>query len=116
MSGSGNVSSGDSAVATTDVVRAADWAGIGPVGCNGGSSGTIGRDVAGGPGDVDDLDDAPDDEVEAIEARLLDEATAARSIAELKAEIETVTKLENLALAVRQQGATPTCPRRVGPQ
>ena len=56
------------------------------------------------PDDVDDLDDAPDDEIEATEARLLDEATAARSIAELKAEIETLTKLENLALGVRQQG------------
>ena len=32
------------------------------------------------PDEVDDLDDAPEDEVEATEARLLDEATAARSI------------------------------------
>ena len=56
------------------------------------------------PDEVDDLDDAPEDEVEATEARLLDEATAARSIAELKAEIETLTKLEALALGVRQQG------------
>ena len=36
--------------------------------------------------------------------RLLDEATAACSIAELKAEIETLTKLEAIALGVRQQG------------
>ena len=56
------------------------------------------------PDEVDDLDDAPEDEVEATEARLLDEATAARSIVELKAEIETLTKLEALALGVRQQG------------
>ena len=56
------------------------------------------------PDEVDDLDDAPEEEVEATEARLLDEATAARSIAELKAEIETLTRLEALALGVRQQG------------
>ena len=56
------------------------------------------------PDDVDDLADAPEDEVEASEARLLDEATAARSIVELKGEIETLTKLEGLALGVRQQG------------
>ena len=54
--------------------------------------------------EVDDLEDAPEDEVETTEARLLDEATAARSIVELKAEIETLTKLEGLALGVRQQG------------
>ena len=56
------------------------------------------------PDDVDDLADAPEEEVEATEARLLDEATAARSIVELKAEIETLTRLEALALGVRQQG------------
>ena len=56
------------------------------------------------PDEVDDLEDAPEDEVETTEARLLDEATAARSIVELKAEIETLTKLEGLALGVRQQG------------
>ena len=56
------------------------------------------------PDDVDEVDDAPEAEVEAAEARLLDEATAARSIAELQAEIETLTKLEGLALGVRQQG------------
>lgn len=39
------------------------------------------------PEDVEDLDDAPGDEVEAAESEILDEATAARSIAELKAEI-----------------------------
>ena len=40
--------------------------------------------------DVEDLEDAPDDEVEAAEEEILDQATAARSIAELKIEIETL--------------------------
>ena len=40
--------------------------------------------------DVDDLDDAPEPEVEDAETRILDQATAARSIAELKAEISWI--------------------------
>jgi len=55
--------------------------------------------------DVEDLEDAPDDEVEAAEEEILDLATAARSITELKAEIETLKGLESLALAVRRSGA-----------
>ena len=50
--------------------------------------------------DVDDLDEAPDNEVEAIEEEILDQATAARSIAELKIEFETLKGLEKLALDV----------------
>ena len=53
---------------------------------------------------VDDLEDAPDDEVEAAEAEILDQATAARSIAELKIEINTLKNLEALALQVRRSG------------
>jgi len=56
------------------------------------------------PEDVEDLDDAPDSEVAATEEQILDEATAARTIAELKAEIETLQRLEGLALAVRRSG------------
>ena len=56
------------------------------------------------PDDVEDLDDAPEQEVEEAEARILDQATAARSIAELKAEIETLKRLEKLALGVRRGG------------
>src|SRR4051812_38507197 len=41
--------------------------------------------------DVEDLDEAPDVEVEALEGAVLDQATAARSIAELKIEIATLT-------------------------
>jgi SNF2 family DNA or RNA helicase len=52
--------------------------------------------------DVDDLEDAPDNEIEAAEAEILDQATAARSIVELKAEIETLKGLEALALQVRR--------------
>ena len=40
--------------------------------------------------DVEDLEDAPDDEVEAAEEEVVDQATAARTIAELEAEIETL--------------------------
>jgi superfamily II DNA or RNA helicase len=54
--------------------------------------------------DVEDLDEAPDNEVEAAEEEILDQATAARSIAELKIEIETLTGLEALALGVRHSG------------
>ena len=55
--------------------------------------------------DVEDLEDAPDSEVAVVEEEILDEATAARSIAELKAETETLKGLESLALKVRRSGA-----------
>jgi len=54
--------------------------------------------------DVEDLEEAPDNEVEAVEEEILDQATAARTIAELKAEIETLKRLEALALSVRRSG------------
>jgi SNF2 family DNA or RNA helicase len=54
--------------------------------------------------DVEDLEDAPDAEMEAIEEQVLDEATAARSIAELRIEIETLKRLEGLALTIRRGG------------
>ncbi len=54
--------------------------------------------------DVEDLEDAPDNEVEAAEEQILDQATAARSIAELRAEIKTLIGLESLALGVRHGG------------
>ena len=55
--------------------------------------------------DVADLDDAPEQEVEDAEARILDQATAARSIVELKAELDTLKALESLALGVRRRSA-----------
>ena len=54
--------------------------------------------------DVEDLDEAPDSEVEAAEEQILDQATAARTIAEFKAEIETLKHLEGLALTLRRSG------------
>ncbi|MGB4923852.1 MAG: helicase-related protein, partial [Candidatus Nitrotoga sp.] len=54
--------------------------------------------------DIEDLDEAPDNEVEAAEEEILDQATAARSIAELRIEIETLTSLEGQALSVRRSG------------
>ena len=54
--------------------------------------------------DVEDLDDAPANEVEAAEAEILDEATAAQTIDELKAEIATLQRLEALAQTVRRSG------------
>ncbi len=54
--------------------------------------------------DVEDLEEAPDNEIEAAEEEILDQATAARTIAELKAEIDTLKRLEALALTVRRGG------------
>ena len=56
------------------------------------------------PEDIEDLDDAPEQEVEDVEAHVLDQATAARSIVELNAEVETLKGLEALALTVRRAG------------
>jgi SNF2 family DNA or RNA helicase len=53
---------------------------------------------------VEDLDEAPDNEVEAVEEEILDQATAARSIAELGLEINTLKALEGYALNVRRSG------------
>jgi len=54
--------------------------------------------------DVEDLEDAPDNEVAAMEEEILDQATAARTIVELKAEIETLKTLESLSLAILRSG------------
>ncbi len=54
--------------------------------------------------DVEDLEDAPEDEVAAAEEEILDQATAARTIDELKSEIETLKRLESLAESVRISG------------
>jgi hypothetical protein len=56
------------------------------------------------PEDVEDLEDAPENEVEAAEEQILDQATAARTITELQAEIDTLKNLEALALGVRRGG------------
>ncbi|MCX5796458.1 MAG: helicase-related protein [Elusimicrobia bacterium] len=54
--------------------------------------------------DVEDLEEAPDNEVETAEEEILDQSTAARTIAELKAEIATLRRLEALALTLRRSG------------
>ncbi len=54
--------------------------------------------------DVEDLDEAPENEVEAAEERVLDQATAAATLTELKTEIATLEHLESLAGEVRRSG------------
>ena len=54
--------------------------------------------------DVEDLEDAPENEVEQAEGEILDQATAARTIEELRAEIATLRGLEQQALAVKNSG------------
>ena len=56
--------------------------------------------------DIDDFDDAPDDEAEAMGEEILDQATAARTVEELKAEIAILERLQDLAAAVRRSGDT----------
>ena len=53
---------------------------------------------------LDDLDDAPAEETEVIEEQVVDSATAARTIDELRAEIEALQRLERMAFEVRQSG------------
>ncbi len=52
----------------------------------------------------DDFEDAPDSEIEQIEAELIDSATAARTIDELEAEIIILRDLESQASKVRRNG------------
>jgi len=54
--------------------------------------------------DLEDLEEAPEREVLEVEEEILDQATAARTIVELRAEIGTLKRLEGLALAVRHSG------------
>jgi len=54
--------------------------------------------------DLDDLEDAPNAEIEEAEEKVVDQATAARTIAELHAEIDTLRTLETLARRVCQSG------------
>src|SRR5207302_1818565 len=54
--------------------------------------------------DLDDLEDAPDSEVEALEEQVADRATTAQTIEELRKEIARLHQLEGTALAVRRSG------------
>lgn len=50
------------------------------------------------------LEETPDEELEKIEDQVLDQATAAQTIAELEAEINTLKRLEALARRLRESG------------
>src|SRR3990170_1587009 len=54
--------------------------------------------------DLEDIEDAPDAEIENTEEEVVDQATAARTIAELEIEITTLKNLEALALHVKRLG------------
>lgn len=54
--------------------------------------------------DIEDLDDAPDAEIEDTEEKVVDLASAAKTIAELRIEIGQLTELERTAFRVRQSG------------
>jgi superfamily II DNA or RNA helicase len=54
--------------------------------------------------DVEDLEEAPDEEVQTTQDEVLDRATSARTISELKAEIEILKRLEDLAHSVKRSG------------
>lgn len=54
--------------------------------------------------DIDELDDAPDDEIETTEEEVLDQATASRTMAELRTEIGMLAHLESLAAKMRSSG------------
>jgi len=70
--------------------------------------GGVGGQVIAGPvlgsDELEDLDEAPENEVEEAEEEVLDQATAAATQAELKIEIATLQRLENLAADVRRSG------------
>ncbi|APF36459.1 RNA helicase [Chelatococcus daeguensis] len=54
--------------------------------------------------DEEDIEEAPEDELEDLEDQVVDQATAARTIAELEAEIASLRELEKLARELRRSG------------
>ena len=56
--------------------------------------------------EIEDFDELPDDEVESLGEEILDQATAARTVAELGAEIAILQGLQALAADVRRTGDT----------
>jgi len=56
------------------------------------------------PDALDELDDLPETEALTVEEEILDRATAAATLAELRTEIATLTRLEGLAAEVRRSG------------
>ncbi|XWX02906.1 helicase-related protein [Aggregatilineales bacterium SYSU G02658] len=53
----------------------------------------------------DDFEEAPDSEIEQVEAELIDSATAARTVEELEAEIRILRELEEQARRLRRSGS-----------
>ena len=70
----------------------------------GGAAGTGTLADRGPEVDEDDLEDLDGEEVEAIEQAVVNDATAARTLAELEIEIATLGRLEALAETVRRSG------------
>jgi len=64
----------------------------------------IDRLVAALESDDDSYEDYEAEEIEEMEEEIVDDATAARTIAELEAEVATLSRLEDLAAAVRKTG------------
>lgn len=54
--------------------------------------------------DIEDVEDAPEAELETAEQQILDQATAAQTVGELETEIATLRRLERLALELRSRG------------
>ena len=54
--------------------------------------------------DIEDLEDAPESEVEELEDEIIDRATSAQNITELKKEVAHLTHLETLAKSVFRRG------------
>jgi SNF2 family DNA or RNA helicase len=54
--------------------------------------------------DIDDLEDAPEQEIETAEEQIVDQATAALTIAELEEEIRTLRGLETEAAKIKRSG------------
>lgn len=54
--------------------------------------------------DIDDLEDAPEQEIEAAQEQIVDQATAALTIAELEEEIRTLRALESEAAKLKRLG------------
>jgi SNF2 family DNA or RNA helicase len=56
------------------------------------------------PVDLEDAEDLPQEELDDLEERVMDSATAAQTIVELEVEIDRLKELERLALALRRSG------------
>ena len=103
----GIVTGGDLPVATEAAAAAGESparAGADASWCSGGGSCRVAAWRRIGPDDIDDLEDAPAGEWEETAQQILDQATAARSSAELRAEIRTLRHVEQVALGVRRSG------------